>query len=762
MTAPLSFRDLRQFDETTPNGWGQSRTIRPLWAAVQDKSFGEGEERNKALTKILNEEIDTLIQWREMLTRVQRLNTLLYKGKHYFSQDDFYRLPYNRNKRYSKNNAKIVVNYLHQVTENHVSDMSGYEPNLEVMPSKEDESAKTAAKDNKLLLDYYFYEHQLKTRFQTFHRRKKVHGEAFKFVLWDVNKGDLHPAYREWRDMQMQKGIDPESPVPLVDPNTGEALTDERGEPLFASKVIRQGDVQIEDEYAWNVLYPYPASGLWEDVDRIHRLTWMEVDAARVRWPQWAHKIKNENNYDRYVGYAPSLTNRICVRYTYYPPNEFLPFGWYCISTEEVILEESKYPFRHNKLPCIRGTDIDVPGEVHGMSFYQNLVTLQHAINSSTSMILQNQSLYAYPKILAPRGARLKWQEFDDDRGYYEYSGVQKPEMFAPNSTPQDVWKWRDAMRDEFKTLSAIFATSQGRAPDGITANVALRMIDEEERKLHKPAIDKHDQNVVDLGMLILGTVGTFRDPSDGALIKIFGKNSTRKLRYFDVTKIWLATEVRLAKSSGLPQSPAAKTQMVIDLNSAFPGMFSNDEVLEMLDMKRPEGLIESAVAARQAAESEMEDIMQGMPVPPPTQYHDILPRYAVYEKTVQSRAFDELDPIIKQRVLNHIVTAEYLIWRKINASPIFGQLVMQRCPNFPMFFPIPKPQNPVPFQLASAQPMMPPNIEGAPPLGGVPPEMAGPGQPMPAPQPQIPPTGQVAQQAPPPEPTVPAQGELP
>jgi hypothetical protein len=757
-TAPMSFRDLRNFDDATTKSWGQSRTIRPLWAGIQDTSLGIGEERNKKLVDLLNQEINALIEWREMVTRVQRLNTLLYKGKHYFSQDDFYRLPYNKNKRYSKNHAKVVVNYLRQVTESHVADMTAYEPNLEVMPSKDEESAKTAAKDNKDLLDYYFYEEKLNTAFQTFHRRKKVHGETFKFVLWNENKGDLHPAYKQYRDMQQQSGNDPDAPIPIVDPTSGQQLKGDDGQPLFMSKVIRQGDIQIEDEYSWNVLYPIPPSALWSEVDRVHRLKWLDVDVARIKWPQYAEKIKTDGNFDRYVGYTPSLSNKVCVRYTYYPPNEMLPYGWYCVSTQVVILEEGPYPFKHNRLPCIRGTDVDVPGEIHGMSFYQDLVTLQQAINSSTSMILQNQSLYSYPKLLAPRGARLKWQEFDDDRGYYEYSGVQKPELFVPNSTPQDTWKWRDAMRDEFKTLSAVFATSNGRAPDGITANVALRMIDEQERKLHKPSIDKHADNVVELGTLILGTVGTFRDPSDGALIKIFGKNSQRKLRYFDVTKIWLASEVKLAKSSGLPQSPAARTQMVIDLNTSFPGMFSNEEVLEMLDMKRPEGLIDSAIASRQAAESEMEDLLQGMPVPPPTQYHDILPRYEVYAKTVQSRQFDEIQPQIKQAVLTHIITAEYLIAEKIRVSPTFGALVAQKFPNFPMFFPMPQSQG-IPFQLASSQPM---GMMNQPPIGGVSPEQASAAAPIPMPQQAIPPQGNIPVNGPLPQPNVPAEGNLP
>ena len=173
---------------------------------------------------------------------------------------------------------------------------------------------------------------------------------------------------------------------------------------------------------------------------------------------------------------------------------------------------------------------------------------------------------------------------------------------------------------------------------------------------------------------------------------------------------------------------------------------------------------MESGTVSRQAAESEVEDILQGIEtVRPPAPYHDILPRYRVYEKAMQSRAFDEAPPPIKQRLISQVVTAEYLIFRKIKMSPAFAQKVMEQHPNFPMFMPGEAPMSP-PVMLAQGMPpMLPmPGAPGAPPLGGLPPEAAGPDMPLPPEQPMINPAPPVAEQTIPGPGTIPSPGELP
>lgn len=757
----LSFRDIAAYGEESTPGVGGGQAFPAFWRIITNKNYGGPVERDAAILKYLNETIMLLLDWKEKITRVQRYNAMLYRGRHYSSQDEMMNLPYVKNRQINKNHAKIVLNYIGKAVDDHVSAMAGYEPNVATMPVNEEEGDRVNAREAKEIIDYYNEFLGMKLFFERFHRRKKIQGETFGVVDWDPDLGDYHPAYKELRRMKQEEGGDPDEPIPLTDPETGQQIVGEDGDPIFITTGVRVGDLKIRHEYSERMLYPCPESYEWDDVPYFHNLIWMTVDEVKARWPKHADNIKADGMFRRHIGpVGRSLEQKVCVRYTYHKPTTFLDPGFYAYSTETVLLESGPKLFNHDRLPCIRGTDIDLEYEITGMSFIQNLVSLNQAINNSTSMILQNQALFAYPKYTSPRGAKVRFTDLGDDRGIYEYSGPKQPELMVNNSTPGDVWKWRDAMRDEFKTFANIFAPSQGHAPDGITANVALRMIDEEERKAHKPAIDKHSNNVELLWRLGLTTLATYRDPSDGAMIQIIGKNNERYLKYFDVANLEKPVTIKVVRSSGLPENPAARTQTVLDLNEAFPGTWKGDEVLETLDIAKPDKMIESATLSRRAAESEVEDILEGLGnVPPPQEYHDILPRYRVYEKAVQSRAFEEAAPQIKQRMINQIITAEYIISKKIGNNPTFEQIVLMAHPNFPMFFP--KLQA-APTQFALAEPPpSPTEMAGAAPMGGIDPAAAA-NDPSQMPAEEQPPPGPSPMPASPPTPQAPSPGALP
>lgn len=729
----LSFRDLEQEYSDVRSVGSQGSRFPAFWSVIQSKRnyLNDEEAWHGVLLKYINDTTKVLLDYKKPQTDVQRLNTQLYRGKHWIHQNISSNLMSERNRKLNlSKQGLLVLNYLGQVADNYTAEMCGYEPSLVVRPKNNEEQDKVAARLLKEALDHYFYVLEVKSNFAPFHLRTVVHGEAFKFVLWNPDGGDILPAYKELRDMKLQLGQDPDVVVPLLNPESGQQELNVDGEPIFLSQTIKQGDLMIQDEYAERVLYPAVPSGEWKDVPYLHRLVPMEIDEVKARWPKYADKIKRDSMFKDYISVAgQTLGDYIMVRYTYHKPNQFLEKGFTCWSTEHCILQAGDKEFNHDELPCIRAIDIQVPFETSGMSRFQNLATLNHAMNSSTTSILRNHQQFGNPKYAVPRGAKVRLVDLGDDRTIYEYSGNMKPEIMTQSHTPADTWKLKEAMRDEFKTLAMLEGPQAAAAPSGVTANVALRMLEEQYRKLKKPSIDRHSSNVQQLGRLMLATLGTYRDPEDGALLEVLGKNNQRALRYFDSSALSKPYTVELLKSSGLPDSPAAKTQLVMDLSEKFEGMFTNDEVLEHLDIARPEQMIDIGTVSRRSAEGEVEEILAGMPVLPPQMYHDILPRYRVFEKAVQSRNFDEADPQIKARMLNHIMAMEYLISMKMAQNPLLAQMVMEKHPNFPMTFPNqPLNVNPSPIMLAEGEPppMLMPDIN-ADPVGGMPPEMGEP-----------------------------------
>ncbi len=759
-----SFSDLSFYEDISPIYAPSNNGLRPFWALANDKTL-LGEERTNEELKWYNDAVDTYLQWKYPITRTQRCNIKLYKGIHYISQELFEALPYNRDRQYSKNNAKITINKLQLLTDQHVADTVSYAPSIKIIPTNNEETDKVAARQNQGLLDFYDYKYKMGMKWQKFHLRKKICGTSYLFILWNEEVGDLHPSYVQFRKMREMMGVDPHAPIPLIDPETGAPIVGDGGDELFIDRAIRVGDVDCQLEFDERVLHPFPDSGEWEDVEHLFRLVSMDIDEVKARWPASWEKIARgqdmSNPYNTQPEWYPttqnSLTKKIWLRYFWHKPTAFLDRGYYSVSTRDALLEAGPYPYKHNRLPVVRGTDIDVPGSVLAMSFFQNLVPLQFAINNQASMFLQDQLTMTYPKIVVPRGARVKPIKLGDDRDIYEYSGPKPPEIMSKNPTPTQSWQYYQLMNDELKMLSAVFGQSVGQPPNGITANVALRMLDEQEQKLRGPALKKNESYYIEAAQQLMSLFGSYYDPEDGRLARILGANDAYTLMQFDIANLSTPYEVTAEKMSGLPKSPAAKTQLVLDLAERFPNLFGNDEVLEQLDIARPEKLVESATVARQCAEAEVDAILQGKfeMVLPPAESDEILPKYKVYIKAIQPQSFKlGTPPDRQQRLLAQIMTAEYIIWKKIQNNPLFGQIVQQECPNFPAFFPLPKPSMPMVLNMPSKMMAMAAMGAGpnAAPAGGIPPEMAAAGAPMPPgqPEPAIPNPSEQAEPMPP------------
>lgn len=751
MRVPQSFNELALYDENSPQWTAKSESLPPFWVLANNRSLGPA-EREEEMAKWLDRFTEYYLEAKRPITRVQRLNTKLYKGIHYMSQQTFDSLPYNRNRRYDKNQAKLTINKIQLLTNQHVADAISYAPTVRISPTNNEEKDKVGARNCQGCLDHFDYQYAMEQKWMKFHLRKKLHGEAYMFVLWNPDIGDIAPQYAKL--LQMMQEIGQEKPqIPLVDPVTGAPLKTASGDDIFVDRAVRVGDVECKLVYAENVLYPFPESGEWEDVKECEILEWMPLDEAKARWPHKANEIEKSqrDNYYTYAEYYPrahnSISPKILVRHYFHRPTEFFDRGADVVSVEGTILDYQDYKYKHGQVPCVRDTDLDVPGEVWGMSFIQNLVPIQFAINNQASMFLQDQITMTYPKIVAPRGARVRMAKLGDDREIYEYSGPKPPEVMSKDPTPPQSWQYYQLMSDELKTLSAVFGASVGDPPNGITANVALRMLDEQETKLRGPAIKKAEQVYVGAARMILSVMGSYYEPDDGRLARILGANDSYTITQFDTTNLSSSYEVIVQKISGLPKSPAAKIQTVLDMAQQFPDLWSSDEVLEYLDIGRPEKLIESATIARQAAEAEVEAILQGKfdMVLPPAMSDDILPKYKVYAKAVQPMSFKlGTPPERQQAMMAQILTAEYIIWRKMQANPTFGQIVATEHPNFPMFFPLPTPDpNQMVLNLPSvamAQMQQAAMGVNAPPLGGVPPEAAGTGVAGPPPIPQPPP----------------------
>jgi hypothetical protein len=600
---------------------------------------------------------------------------------------------------------KLYVNLLYDVTEQRVSKLMRFKPAVSILPTKSEQEDRIAAKVAKNILDTIWYDNNIDEIVRDMERHAAVLGESYVAVLWDADKGDLHPDYVAQRD-------------------AGEAVVikKEGNEEVEVTTPIRVGDIAFDIKLPWRVLND--RADKYEDCYYQVVIEYKDIDLLRSQFPEKAANLKDIGSAD-IPGYDDDqikelkMRNQTIVIKVYHKKCKYMPEGAYITATLDAVLTKADYPFNFEGLPYLRLTDMDVPGELNGVSFYRNVKGLQFQHYNLSSMIIANQRLCAYPKWMVPEGT-VNAQSLGNDRTIVQYRGPQAPRLEQSNPTPAEVFNFRETLKEEIRQLSGGNVEDRGQPPAGITAAVALQFLAEQESERFGTAIAKHNKLIQELAQRTLSVAGDNYDPSDGRMMRIMGKSGQYDARFFDVANLNRPYNVRVANSSALPESKSAKTQTIIDLSAQFPGLFTNEQVADMLDLGASDKFYDIATLALRAAESIYEDLVQGRPVLEPQDYENLILHWKVIVGSMQDRAFKEQVPEPNQEAVKDYVRAlEMLMEQKRVQNPLFNQ-ELSALALYPVLF-------------VPAPPLMPSVMDGGVPApapmdgggAGLPPPMA-------------------------------------
>lgn len=611
---------------------------------------------------------------------------------------------------------KLYVNLLYDVTEQRVSKLMRFKPAVSILPANGEYEDRIAANVAKAILDTIWYENNIDKHLRDLERAAAICGEAYLSVLWNADKGDLHPDYVKMRDRGEEISIE-----------------QQEGDPIKINSPIRIGDVDYQVLLPWRVLNERRDS--YDKVDWQITIWYEDVDELKSRFPEKAQKIKVVETelpgYEDYQLRELKDANKTIVFKLYHKPTRLMPKGAFIYATYDCILSIADYPFNFDCLPLIRLTDIDVPGDLDGVSFYRNVKGLQFQHYNLSSMIIANQRLMAYPKWMVPQGS-VNVMSLGNDRTVVQYRGPQPPVLVQGSPTSAEVFNFREVLKEEIRQLSGSTPQDRGEPPPGITAAVALQFLAEQEAERFNTAIAKHNDVIKYAARLTIAIAGDYYDPSDERMIRVLGKDSQYEARFFDVANLSRPYDVRIANASALPETKSAKIQTIVDLNDKFPGLFSKEQVLDFLEIANVDQFNKVATAAVRAAESLYEDLVQGRPVQPPQMYEDLIQHWRVFTGLIQDRAFKEQVPEDRRiNVLEYLAAVEMLMIEKAGQNALFGAMVKE-LPLFPVAFvmPVPAPVQPLPEEeMAMAGAQMTP--EGpVPPAAGaeaLPPEQVPP-----------------------------------
>lgn len=573
---------------------------------------------------------------------------------------------------------KLYINLLYDVTEQRVSKLMRFKPSVSVMPSNSEHEDRIAADVAKSILDTIWYDNNIDEVIRNVERGAAIAGEWYVAALWDPNKGDLHPEYVRMRD----------SGEPVV-------LKGEEGE-VEVKTPVRVGDVCYDLKPAWRILNERKDN--YDQVEWQIAIEYKDVDELKAQYPEHASKIKEVGNeipgYDDESLKELRMRNQTLVLKVYHKKTKYMPEGAYIIATLDCVLGTGIYPFNFDALPYIRLTDIDVPNELNGVSFYRNVKGIQFQHYNLSSMIIANQRLVAYPKWMVPEGM-VNPVSLGNDRNIVQYRGPQPPILAQANPTPSEVFAFRETLKEELRQLSGNTPGDRGQPPPGVTAAVALQFLSEQEAERYNTAIAKHNDLIKKLAQHTLAVAGDNYDTSDGRMTRIMGKDNQYDVRFFDVANLNRPYDIRISNASALPDSKSAKIQTIVDLSDKFPDLFSKEQILDMVDLADTKKFNDLASSAIRSAESIYEDLIQGRPVAEPQPYENLILHWNVFIAAMQDRNFKEQVPEDRRTaVIDYMRALEMLMFQKGTENALFAQK-LQTLDLFPVVFVVPPPVMP-------------------------------------------------------------------
>lgn len=662
--------------------------------------------------------------------RVVLKNLALYKGEQYKNldrRDGSRDNPNGRSK--SKGPEKIVMNELFDLAKSRISKLLKYKPAVAILPSNDEWEDGVSAKMTKMWLDHIWYSERFDGEIMPeFIRNSQPMGESYVFVDWDKDKGDESSQYKQ--AVKGAKG----GKIPLLDEN-GTVKKNDMGKGIYVDKPVYDGEVEIRVKMTTDVFPERPPIAKWRNVNFVFERDTLELSQARLKYPKRTEFIKADADAQYYnyesMEYIQNK-NLVTVWTIWHRRTPELNTGRKIVFTKDGILDSKTYPFSHRNLPCVRLTDIDVPGELHGRSFFQNVKAPTGAYNNMTNMILRNIVMVGHPKWMMPAGS-AKVDDLGNTITTVQFKGPIAPQLVAMPTTPKEVFEFRALLKEDYQRYADVGITGKGEAPQGITAAVALQYLSELENERWNELVLKYNEAILQIAIMCICVAGDFYHEDDERMIRILGKNNEWMTTVFAASHLNKDYDVRIQSTSALPDSKAAKTEYLLFLNERFPDKVDGDAVLNMLDLAQTDKFINIATVSIRAAEAETQMLMQpdeAKKVLPPSEEEDHIEHWKIHVKQMREWSFkNRASPEIQQGLVDHVMATEALIVKKIFENPQYAELLK---PIIAMGFPVTlKTQpdqsvlipSPEPLDLGEAPPVAPYQspVEGGQPIAETP-----------------------------------------
>lgn len=571
-------------------------------------------------------------------------------------------------------NTKLYVNKIYDCVEFRVTTHNAAKPGIDIGPANVEYEDRIGAKLAKAVVDSVWYTEDEDEVERTAIRHACIVGEHWVATLWDKEKGDLAPAYKnlkktikEGKEMEIDVDISGGAPSGQMKYNVKEP--------------VKNGDVAYKHYAAWQVLT--------EPVDSISKLEWIMtwdieyVDVLKKKYPSKKDKIETLLDTAEYEGFDSEFLRKIktegktIILTVWHKRCRYLPDGARIIATiDGKILKDDPMPYEQDELPFTRLTDLDLPGELRGRSFIRNIKGLQHQHYFLTSMMAANMRLMGYPKWVIESGS-VQIKDLANTRNVVMVRpGAEKPFILQPSPTPPEVFKQIQDLEIAIDAQVKGAFANPNALPKRADSAAAFEYLDSKDSLRAHTMFSKVNKFRVELAKQTIWRAAQFYKVDDKRLVKIVGKNHEHDLKHFNFANFKRPYDIRVKEGSALPEEKSARLKTIVELVERLPeGTFSTQQILDMLDLTSVEKLFDIGTKSLRAAESIIQDLLQGNPVPPPEGFEDLMTYWQTFGTYIQDRQFKESVPAdMKQNVLDYLTAIEALMFDKAQKNPAFAE----------------------------------------------------------------------------------------
>jgi len=673
---PSDLKDSYDRIVSVTNGALQNEVMEPYWSIENPDDLKRLDwlRRNIEAT-----EMNTLVRMEGQL-----INRFAARNIHWEYQDPF---GFHTNTRKDLvDSAKISVPDQYRYLENVTSRLLRFKAATYVGPATNEFGDKQGARVVRMLSESVRLQYDFDELDARMVRRLPTDGDAFMLVLWDEQKGETS---ERWKKANKKYGKKKHS------------FDDWDYDPKMPEKI---GDFDFVLPQPWRMRF----DPLAEEPKTCQHCTYIEhlhVKEIISRHPEFKAQIESSALESDFVAIhnidtssAQNRTDSDLVPYMrfWHRKHRELPDGAYIVFIPGLILKEEENPYSSielldetpwGDLPIESLSDLHVEGNLHGYPTMSLVASFNRARNQILTAVNRNARLHMSPKLMVHVNSDLSIEALASGATILKWSGQVPPELKNFASISPELIGFYQMLGEEIERSINQHPISGGTPPKGITAGTALRLLEEIQDRLLEQSIKRMNRMVVNRDKRVTGVAGKFFKKSDKRLLRIVGEDNADIIEELDTDALTKKYNYRIEPVAANSKSAASRKQDVIDTLQYGPeNVMTPEQVLDAMELNRPEKITDPAQTSVAAAERIIEMVSSSKELPLPRRGENYMVKWKIFMGYYQRPGFLSLPEKRQIEFVDMVSHLEFLMDEQALKNPMYLQVLMTT-PDWPAFY---------------------------------------------------------------------------